>query len=146
MESTLSAQDAGLIEALDFRLPQVASYVTSREEVSFAPSGNTFASSGVRTLRIPISGGAFVDASSITVEATLTNLDGTNLLTATTCSLAGFLEELHELREASRTAEPREGEGGSRERSLPGAGLPSQHNGHPRLNIDARHDRAKPEH
>ena len=39
MESTLSAQDAGLIEALDFRLPKVASYVTSREEVVFVPSG-----------------------------------------------------------------------------------------------------------
>ena len=94
MESTLSAQEPGLIEALDFRLPQVANYVTSREEVVFVPSGNVFAPSGVRTLRIPISGGAFVDASSITVEATLTNLDSTNLLTPTTCSLAGFLEEL----------------------------------------------------
>ena len=94
MEITLSAQEPGLIEALDFRLPQVANYVTSREEVVFVPSGNTFGPNGVRTLRIPISGGAFVDASSITIEATLTNLDSTNLLTPTTCSLAGFFEEL----------------------------------------------------
>ena len=94
MESTLSAREPHLLESLDFRLPKVASYVTSREEVVFAPSGNVFAPSGVRTLRIPISGGAFVDASSITVEATLTNLDSTNLLHPTTCSLAGFMEEL----------------------------------------------------
>ena len=94
MESTLSAQEPGLIEALDFRLPQVANYVTSREEVVFVPSGNVFAPNGVRTLRIPISGGAFVDASSLTIEATLTNLDSSNVLTPTTCSLAGFVEEL----------------------------------------------------
>ena len=94
MESILTAQDSSLLDALDFRLPKIASYVSSREEVVFVPSGNVFAPSGVRTLRIPISGGAFIDASSITVEATLTNLDSTNLLVPTTCSLAGFLEEL----------------------------------------------------
>ena len=47
MESTLSAQEPHLLEALDFRLPKVASYVTSREEVVFVPSGNVFAPSGV---------------------------------------------------------------------------------------------------
>ena len=159
MESTLSAQEPGLIEALDFRLPRVANYVTSRGEVVFVPSGHVFAPSGVRTLRIPISGGAFVDDSSITVEATLTNLDGTNLLTPTTCSLDGRIKNFYVrgrsrahwwrgdvLREALRTTKQGEGERGSRERSLPGAGLPSQHIGHTRPFVGAWDARPKPKH
>ena len=48
MESTLSAQEPSLLEALDFRIPSIASYVTSREEVVFVPSGNVFAPTGRR--------------------------------------------------------------------------------------------------
>ena len=59
------------MSGLQFKLPAVADYVTSRSEVTFVPSGNTFAPTGVRTLRVNASGNSFADLSTAVLELTV---------------------------------------------------------------------------
>ena len=73
MESTLAAQEDGILSSLDYALPKMASYVTQREEVVNVPSGASFRPDGVRLLRIPIKTDGFVDASTMVLEATIRN-------------------------------------------------------------------------
>ena len=72
LESSLAAAEVAPISGLQFKLPVVADYVTSRYEVTFVPSGNTFAPSGVRTLRVNASGNGFADLSTAVLEFTVT--------------------------------------------------------------------------
>ena len=72
LESSLAAAEVALISGLQFKLPGVADYVTSRSEVTFVPSGNTFAPSGVRTLRVNASGNGFANLSTAVLEFTVT--------------------------------------------------------------------------
>ena len=72
LESSLAAAEVAPISGLQFKLPGVADYVTSRSEVTFVPSGNTFAPSGVRTLRVNASGNGFADLSTAVLEFTVT--------------------------------------------------------------------------
>ena len=94
MESTLSAQEDHVISQLDYTLPKLASYVTSREECVFVPSGAIFRPDGLRLMRIPITSDGFVDASSIVIEASLRNHSATKMLSMSDPSLAGMISEM----------------------------------------------------
>ena len=87
MESTLSAQEDHVVSQLDYTLPKLASYVTSREECVYVPSGAVFRPDGLRLLQIPISSDGFIDASTIVIEASLRNHSTTKLLSMSDCSL-----------------------------------------------------------
>jgi hypothetical protein len=71
LESSIAAADVAPIAGLQFKLPGVSDFVTSREEVSFFPSGNTFAPTGVRTLRVSASGNGFADLSTAVLSFTV---------------------------------------------------------------------------
>ena len=71
LESSLAAAEVAPFSGLQFKLPAVADYVTSRSEVTFVPSRNTFAPTGVRTLRINASGNGFADLSTAVLEFTV---------------------------------------------------------------------------
>ena len=94
LESTLGAQEDGLLHSLDYTLPELASYVTQREEVVYAPSGAIFRPDGVRLLRIPVTTDGFVDASTIVIEAKCTNGSASKMLTFSDSSLAGLISEM----------------------------------------------------
>ena len=78
MESVISASKAGLVSALDFGSQPgvIADYIQSRNQIQVFPSGsNTFSPAGVKQMRFSIgsAGGAFLDMSTLAVQARFTN-------------------------------------------------------------------------
>ena len=60
----------------------------------YVPSGAIFRPDGLRLLRIPITTDAFVDASTIVIEATVRNGSTSKMLTFSDSSLAGLISEM----------------------------------------------------
>ena len=81
MEAVLSSSNTdNLIHGLDFSLNQnTASYVEDRSESSWLASSNYFSPTGVRTIRVNVSGNTFVDLSTMVLTGVLHN-DGTGAL------------------------------------------------------------------
>jgi len=94
MESTLSAQEDHVISQLDYTLPKLASFVTSREECVYVPAGAVFRPDGLRLMRIPITSDGFIDASTICLEASVRNHSTTKLLSMSDPSLACMIAEM----------------------------------------------------
>jgi len=85
MEETASSIEDHLLEGLSFKLKPGASYVQSRRSVSFFPQGgNSYSSTGVRVIRVSLTGaqGEWLDPATLAVMFTINNrTDGTtNLL------------------------------------------------------------------
>ena len=80
LETSLSAAEIAPIASLQFKLPSVSPYVTSRQEVYFSPAEQTFSTSGNRTLWINCSGNGFADLSSAMLDFTMTNNSTTHAL------------------------------------------------------------------
>jgi hypothetical protein len=98
LESTLAAAEVGMLGSLDYRLPQVSSFVTERKEVTFYPlGGNSYAPTGVRVLIFQCSGLGFLDASSVTLSLQVNNLDGAKVLKPLTPELACMIQEIRVL-------------------------------------------------
>ena len=93
-EASLSAAEIAPIASLQFKLPGVSPYVTSRQEVSFSPAGQTFSPSANRTLRVNCSGDGFADLSSAMLEFTVTNNSTTNALQPFSANGSCFFSEL----------------------------------------------------
>ena len=75
MESHAQATEDYLIEGLSFKLAPGASYVTNRRSVSFYPQGgNSYASNGVKVIRIALTGEGWLDPSTIRVMFDLNNI------------------------------------------------------------------------
>ena len=94
LESSLAAAEIAPIASLQFKLPSVSPYVTSRQEVYFSPAGQSFSPSGNRTLRINCSGNGFADLSSAMLEVTVTNHSTTNALQPLSANGSSFFSEL----------------------------------------------------
>ena len=64
MESHIQSQEDHLIEGLSFKLKPGASYVTNRDSVSYFPSGgNQYTPTGVKVIKIVLSGDNWLDPS-----------------------------------------------------------------------------------
>ena len=94
LESSLAAAEIAPIASLQFRLPSVSPYVTSRQEVYFSPAGQTFSSAGNRSMRISCSGNGFADLSSMMLEFIVTNNSTTNALQPLSANGSCFFSEL----------------------------------------------------
>ncbi len=94
LESTISAAEVAPISGIQFKLPSVANYVTSRTELYYVPSGNDFAPNGVRTLRINCSGNGFADLSTAVLEFDLKNNSTTNALMPLSAHGGSFFADL----------------------------------------------------
>ena len=76
MESHVAASEALVIDGLQYKLKPNGEYVTSRQSVSFHPSGNNeYAPSGARVLRIVLadSAGSWLDPESIKLQMDVIN-------------------------------------------------------------------------
>ena len=76
MEETASSIEDHLLEGLSFKLKPGASYVQSRRSVSFFPQGgNSYSSTGVRVIRISLTGaqGEWLDPATLAVMYTVNN-------------------------------------------------------------------------
>ena len=94
LESSLATAEIAPIASLQFKLPSVSPYVTSRQEIYFSPAGQTFSPSGNRTMRINCSGNGFADLSSAMLEFSITNNSTTNALQPLSANGSCFFSEL----------------------------------------------------
>jgi hypothetical protein len=75
MESHAQATEDYLIDGLSFKLAPGASYVTNRRSVSFYPQGgNSYSASGVKVIRIALTGEGWLDPSTLRVMYDLNNV------------------------------------------------------------------------
>ena len=75
MESHARATEDYLIEGLSFKLAPGASYVTNRRSVTFYPQGgNSYSPTGVKVIRLALTGEGWLDPSTIRVMFDLNNL------------------------------------------------------------------------
>ena len=96
MEQVLAASKSSLISSLDFGSPgPVADYVTSRQSIQVFPQGsNVYSPQGVKQLRFSLgTQGAFVDMSSLALQATFTNNSSTQSCTILGPSLGTLIQE-----------------------------------------------------
>ena len=76
MESHAQATEDYLIDGLSFKLAPGASYVTNRRSVTFYPQGgNSYSPTGVKVIRIALTGEGWLDPSTLRVMFDLNNLD-----------------------------------------------------------------------
>ena len=79
MESHAQQTEDYLIDGLSFKLAPGASYVTNRRSVTFYPQGgNSYSPTGVKVIRIGLTGEGWLDPSTLRVMFDLNNLDAAN--------------------------------------------------------------------
>ena len=79
MESHAQATEDYLIDGLSFKLAPGASYVTNRRSVTFYPQGgNSYSPTGVKVIRVALTGDGWLDPSTLRVMFDLNNLDATS--------------------------------------------------------------------
>ncbi len=75
MESHAQATEDYLIDGLSFKLAPGASYVTNRRSVTFYPQeGNSYTPTGVKVIRIALTGDGWLDPSTLRVMYDLKNV------------------------------------------------------------------------
>ena len=93
MENLLSQSQDNLIHGLDFSVSSnTASYVESRSEVTWFPSGNYFSPNGVRTIRVSVSGNSFIDLYYLLLVGNLHNDVPNHNLKPLTCGIHGMID------------------------------------------------------
>ena len=79
MEHHAQSTDDALIGGLSYKLKAGASYVTNRRSVSyFASGGNTYSPTGVKVMKLNLTGDQWLDPSTFRVAFQLRNHNGTN--------------------------------------------------------------------
>jgi hypothetical protein len=77
MEAVAQGVEDYLIDALSFKLNPGASYITNRRSVTFFPTGgNDYSPTGVKVIRVVLTGNDWVDPSTFRMSFTLNNKDG----------------------------------------------------------------------
>jgi len=78
MEATAQSVEDYLIDGLSFKLRPGASYITNRRSVSYFPQGgNQYSPTGVKVIRIMLTGDAWLDPSTIRVMFNVMNTNPT---------------------------------------------------------------------
>ena len=78
MEATAQSVEDYLIDGLSFKLRPGASYITNRRSVSYFPQGgNQYSPTGVKVIRIMLTGDAWLDPSTIRVMFNVVNTNPT---------------------------------------------------------------------
>ena len=96
MESVLAASKASLVSSLDFGSPgPIADYIQSRSSIQVHPQGgNQYSPEGVKQIRFSLgTQGAFVDMSTLAVQAKFTNNSTTAACTVLGPSLGTLVQE-----------------------------------------------------
>ena len=78
----LTSGEAPLLDSLDFSLPPSSTAVVDRRQhvKAYPTSASSLTPTATRTFRIRLGGDDFIDPSSIRLQYTVRNLDGTNAL------------------------------------------------------------------
>ena len=80
MESHAQSAENVLLEGFSFKLPATAEYVVNRRSVTFMPQGgNQYAPTGVRVIKINLTGSDWLDPSTVRFQFNINNMDTTAL-------------------------------------------------------------------
>ena len=83
-----------MVDSLDFKLHHGASYVTYRKNVTYFPQGgDSYSPSGVKVMKIMVTGDGFLDPQSVKLFFDVTNNHATNL-TPIVSGAWGFIRRL----------------------------------------------------
>ena len=83
MEAVAQGVEDYLIDGLSFKLQAGASYITNRRSVSYFPhGGNQYSPTGVKVIKLLLTGDQWLDPSTVRIMFTLnnTNVDAARLL------------------------------------------------------------------
>ena len=76
MESHAQSADNILLDGLSFKLPSTADYVTNRRSVTFMPQGgNEYSPTGVKVIKINLTGQDWLDPSTVRFMFTINNME-----------------------------------------------------------------------
>ena len=91
MESHAQSVEDNLIDSLSFKLKPGASYVTDRRSVTYFPQGgNSYSSTGVKVIKILLTGDQWLDPSTVKIQFRFTNDHSTDALVPFTVGAHGF--------------------------------------------------------
>ena len=75
MEATAHSAEDYVIDALSFKLKPGASYITNRRSVSFFPyGGNQYSVTGVKVIKLVLTGDSWLDPGTVRIQFALRNL------------------------------------------------------------------------
>ena len=75
MEATAQSVEDYLIDALSFKLKPGASYITNRRSVTYFPvGGNQYSTTGVKVIKILLTGDQWLDPGTVRIQFALSNL------------------------------------------------------------------------
>ena len=75
MEATAQSVEDYLIDGLTFKLQPGASYITNRRSVTYFPhGGNTYSATGVKVIKLMLTGSDWLDPSTVKMQFDLLNL------------------------------------------------------------------------
>ena len=78
MEAVAQGVEDYLIDGLSFKLNPGASYITNRRSVTFFPTGgNEYSPTGVKVIRVALTGNDWIDPETFRMSFTLNNTSGT---------------------------------------------------------------------
>ena len=76
MEATAQSVEDYLIDALSFKLKPGASYITNRRSVTYFPvGGNQYSTTGVKVIKMLLTGDQWLDPGTVRLQFTLSNQD-----------------------------------------------------------------------
>ena len=74
MEATAQSVEDYLIDSLSFKLKPGASYITNRRSVSYFPhGGNSYSPTGVKVIKLVLTGDQWLDPSTVRFQFTVRN-------------------------------------------------------------------------
>ena len=80
LEASIAGAETHMLGELSCALPAPAQYMKKREEIYWTSGANVYATNGIRTTRVNISGQGFLDMSSLVLECDIDNLSTTAAL------------------------------------------------------------------
>ena len=94
LEASIAGTDTHMLGELSYSLPPSAQFVQKRESVFWSSGANTYTPTGIRTLRVNLSGQGWLDCSSLVIEADVNELGGTNALQPLVGGMEAFFQSL----------------------------------------------------
>ena len=94
LEASIAGTSTHMLDELSYSLPASAQYMKKREQVYWTSGANVYSSSGIRTLRLNITGQGFLDCSSLVLECDVDNTSAADVLKPLVPGLEGFFQSL----------------------------------------------------
>ena len=90
LEASIAGAETHMLGELSYALPASAQYMKKREDFFWSGAAQSYASSGIRTMRINIAGQGVLDCSSLVLECDVHNVSTNDALKPLVPGLEAF--------------------------------------------------------